>query len=301
MTNFIRRLIIIAMGLAGGLFVWPLVELLLGAQELFPSYFLYSATIGALVGVVLGAFFAAAGGLCDRSVTKALDGAWKGALVGIAGGLLSALAAQAFLFFVGERLLKGALLSDSEGSPVTVGFILARAAAWLVVGAAIGSAEGLRSRSARKISMGLLGGIAGGFLGGLLFTILSIRAPSFGAGRLLSLMLMGSLISLFYALLEKRFATGSLKALNGPLKGKDFLICQRRLRLGQDKNCDIVIEGYREVEALHAELLARRGELEIERKAKSLRVNDKEVSKQVLKLDDVIQLGSAKFLYGYFG
>lgn len=301
MTNAIRRLIIICMGLTAGLCAWPLVELVLASQEAFPSYFLYSSAIGSLVGAILGAFFAAAGGLCDRAPGKALDGAWKGALAGLAGGVLSTLVAQGLLFYFGDRFLyRQSPDGFTEGNSNTA-LLIAQAAGWLVVGAAIGIAEGLRAKSARKVALGFFGGIAGGGLGGLLFTWLTIKAPDFNPGRLLALMLMGGLIAVFYALLERRFAVGSLKVLNGPLKGKEFLVNQRRLRLGSDSACDIVLAGYRDVAAHHGELIVKKGELVLRRGERVVIVNDRETAGQTLKLDDVIKLGSATFLYGYFG
>lgn len=295
MTNFIKRLMIIAIGLLGGACAWPLVELAISRQASFPSYFFFSALVGGIVGVTLGVFFAITEGLCDSSWKKALDGAWKGAIAGVAGGLLSALAAQFFLFYVGERIFQ------ASGGRLGGGLIVARSIGWLVVGAAIGVGEGLRAKSGKKIVLGLIGGSLGGFSGGLVFTLLSMRFPAFFVGRLLALMLLGGLIAILYSLLERRFATGSLKALNGPLKGKEFLVNQRKLVLGRDGQCDILLSGYRDVGERHALLRARGGELAISKSGGKVLVNDKEVSEQKLKLDDVIQLGSAKFLYGYFG
>lgn len=295
MTNFIKRLMIIAIGILGGTCAWPLVELAIARQGSFPSYFFFSALVGSIVGVVLGAFFALTEGLCDSSLGKALDGAWKGALAGVIGGVLSALAAQFFLFYIGERIFQ------ASGGRLGGGLIVARSLGWLVVGAAIGVGEGLRAGSGKKIVLGLIGGSLGGFSGGLVFTLLSMRFPDFFVGRLLALMLLGGLIAILYSLLERRFATGSLKALNGPLKGKEFLVNQRKLTLGKDGHSDILLSGYRDVGERHALLRAKGGELAISKSEGKVLVNDKEVIEQKLKLDDVIQLGSAKFLYGYFG
>jgi hypothetical protein len=295
MTNFIKRLVIIVIGLLGGLCAWPLVEISIARQESFPSYFFFSAVVGSAVGIVLGVFFAVTEGLVDSSWKKTLDGAWKGAIAGLIGGVLSALAAQAFLFYVGERIFQ------ASGGRLGGGLIVARSVGWLVVGAAIGVGEGLRANSGKKIVLGLIGGSLGGFTGGLVFTLLSMSMPDFFLGRLLALMLLGGLIAILYSFLEKRFAVGSLKALNGPLKGKEFLINQRKLSLGKDGHCDILLSGYRDVGDKHAELKSKRGELVLNKGQGKVLVNDKEVIEQKLKLDDVIQLGSAKFLYGYFG
>ncbi len=295
MTNFIKRILIILIGILGGLCAWPLAEAAISAQASFPSYFLFSAVVGGIVGVILGVFFAVTEGLLDSSWKKVLGGAWQGAVAGAVGGLLSALVAQAFLFWVGERIFQ------ADNGRIGFGLVLARSLGWLVVGAAIGVAEGLRAKSFKKILLGAIGGGSGGFLGGFLFTWLSLAWPAFAVGRLLSLMLLGGLIALLYSLLERRFAIGSLKALNGPLKGKEFLVNQRKLSMGADGACDIVLSGYRGIGQRHALLKAKRGELYLSKTDGSVLINDKESGEQKLKLDDVIQLGSAKFLYGYFG
>jgi hypothetical protein len=295
MTNFQKRLLIIAIGLLGGACAWPLVELAIARQNAFPSYFLFTALVGGIVGVVLGAFFASAEGICDSSLKKALDGAWKGAIAGAAGGFASALVAQAFLFYVGERIFQAA------GGRLDGGLVIARSLGWLVVGASIGLGEGIRAGSGKKMALGIAGGSLGGFAGGLAFTLLSLYVPGFYLGRLVALLFLGGLIGLLYSLLERRFAVGSLKALNGPLKGKEFLINQRALVLGAGPECDIRLQGYREVAERHAALRAKRGELRLKRADGRVLLNDKEAMEEKLRLDDVIQIGSAKFLYGYFG
>lgn len=115
-------------------------------------------------------------------------------------------------------------------------------------------------------------------------------------------MLMGGLISLFYSLLERRFAAGSFKALNGPLKGKEYLMNQKRILIGKKDHLDIVLKGYQDIAQLHALIKAEGGgKIAIEKKEGKVLVNEKEIDRVTLELDDVIKIGSAKFLYGYFG
>jgi hypothetical protein len=296
MTNLIRRLLFVALGLLGALFAWPLIEACASRQALFPSYLAYSVVSGIAAGASMGAFFGSAEGLLGGSYSKAPSGALSGIGTGVAGGLLGGLTAQALLFLSGESLL--------EFSPPRTGalFVLARAAGWAVVGLAIGTSEGIRARSPKKALLGALGGAGGGFAGGLLFAWLGAAAPSFYVGRLLALAVMGGLISLLYSLLEKRFAAGTFKALNGPLKGKEYLVNQRRISIGRTERLDIVLKGYKDVAPVHALVRAERGgKLTIEKKEGKVLVNDREIDRAPLELDDVIKLGSAKFLYGYFG
>jgi hypothetical protein len=296
MTNLTRRLLIVALGLLGSLLAWPLMEACISRQALFSSYLAYGVALGIAAGAAMGAFFGSAEGLLDGSYGKALAGALSGIGLGVAGGLLGSFLAQALLFLSGESLL--------ESAPTRTGalFVLARAAGWAVVGAAIGTSEGIRARSLKKAALGALGGFAGGFAGGLLFSWLSTAFPAFYVGRLLALLVMGGLVSLFYALLEKRFAAGSFKALNGPLKGKEFLMNQRRISIGRAERLDISLKGYQDIAPRHALLRAEGGGIvTIEKKEGKVLVNEREIERAQLRLDDVVKIGSAKFLYGYFG
>jgi CDP-diglyceride synthetase len=296
MTNFVRRLLIIVVGMLGAVFAWPLIELCTAAQGSFPSYLLYSIAVGVVAGSAMGMFFGSTEGLLSSSPRKALAGALSGIATGIIGGVLGALAAQALLFMSGESLMQTS--SRTVGLP----FILARSAGWAVVGLAIGLSEGVRAGSVKKAALGAIGGTVGGFLGGLLFVWLSTTAPDFLGGRLIALIVMAGLIGSLYCLLERRFAVGTFKALNGPLKGKEFIVNQRRISIGSDSGRDIALRGYRDVAPLHALIKVERGgKLLIEKKDGPLVVNDKDVPSARLELDDVIKIGSAKFLYGYFG
>ena len=66
MTTFARRLILLALGVLGGLAVWPVAEALLFAQKGFGSYLAFLAALGAVVGAIMGAFFGAAEGVTSR-------------------------------------------------------------------------------------------------------------------------------------------------------------------------------------------------------------------------------------------
>jgi hypothetical protein len=244
----------------------------------------------------MGAFFGSSEGLLNGSYKRALAGALSGIVAGVAGGVLGSFVAQGLLFLSGESLLQSA--------PTRFGalFVVARAAGWALVGCAIGASEGMRARSLKKALLGALGGLAGGFAGGLLFVWLGTALPRFYVGRLLALMVMGGLISLFYSLLEKRFAAGTFKVLNGPLKGKEYLMNQRRISMGSSDRLDLVLKGYRDIAPRHAMIKAEGGgRISIEKKDGKVIVNEKEVDRARLELDDVIKIGRAKFLYGYFG
>lgn len=296
MTSLVRRVVIVAVGLLGGLFAWPLIEVCVNLQSVFPSYFAFTLAAGVVAGAAIGAFFASAEGLMAASPRTALGGALGGAAVGAVGGVAGAFAAQALLFAAGEGLTQAA------GDRAALGLALARAAGWAVVGAAVGTGEGLRARSLKKACLGAAGGAAGGFAGGLALAWAMAVRPDLAAGRLLGLLAMAGLTAGAYALLEKRFALGALKVLNGPLKGKEFLINQRLIGLGAAEGAAVCLKGYRDVGPDHALLRAKSGGLSVEPRGGKVLVNEAAVEgRRELKLDDVVQVGGAKLLYGYFG
>ncbi len=295
MTYLVRRLVLVTIGVLSALFVWPAIETLMSLQSAFGSYFWFTLSLGLVIGSVLGAFFGSTEGVLTRSVSKALWGALSGLLTGAVGAILGAFLAQSLLFAAGDQL------TQAGSDKASIGLILAQASAWAVLGAAIGASEGLRSMSFKKTLLGITGGLFGGLLGGLVFIASTIHFPGFIFGRLIALILLGASISLLYSILEKRFSLGSLKVLNGQQKGKEFLVNQRRLTIGQHTRSDIVLIGYDDVAALHAQLQVKKDAVVLQARDGTVLVNEVKIDKIQLKLDDVIQIGSAKILYGYFG
>ena len=189
----------------------------------------------------------------------------------------------------------------SQASFARVVLPVARAVAWAVLGLFVGAAEGVRARSARKVAVGSLGGLAGGLLGGALLEYSRLLLPLPGASRLIGLTILGVAIAFFYGLIERGFAAGVLRVLNGRLKGKEFLINQRRMRIGSARGADIALAGYEGLADRHAVVRLRRGEVVLAavEGAGPVLVNEKPVSEHPLKYEDVVKIGSAKLFFRY--
>jgi hypothetical protein len=108
-------------------------------------------------------------------------------------------------------------------------------------------------------------------------------------------------VALFYGIIERGFAAGVLRVLNGALKGKEFLVNQRRARIGASTRNEIALPGYEDLAERHAEVRLRRGEVVITslEPKKPVLVNDKAVEERVLKYEDVVKVGQAKFFFRY--
>jgi MFS family permease len=294
MSTALRRVIIIILGMLAGAAAWPLMELLVTNQESFPSYFFFSLVQGAVFGLVMGLFFGSAEGLTSKERGKILWGALLGAIIGIAGGIAGFLAGQGVLFLLVQRAFA------SYRTRQLIMIPLARVVGWAVLGIMIGLSEGVRARSLKKSLIGVLGGLVGGIIGGAAIEYLRILFPEFIYVRLIGLVLFGMLIGLFYSLLERGVSLGVLRILNGSRRGKEYSFAQNRISAGSGRRNNIVLPEYSGVADRHARFLVRGKDVYVrhEGAGRKLLVNERPVeTEQLLKYEDVIQLGSAKLLY----
>ncbi len=287
MSILIRRLVYLSMGVLGGLAVWPAVELMLSLQHLFSTYLLFSLSSGAIFGAIMGGFFGMIDGMIAGVTRRILSGAGLGVLIGAGGGALG--------FFIGQMVLF--LLSD----PDSVGIAFSRALGWAVLGLCVGASEGIRRVSWRRAGVGVVGGFFGGLLGGAAIEIVPYWLPEVVA-RPVGLLLYGLFVSGMYSLVESRQSTGLLRLLNGLHKGKEFILNQRSVGIGEWRGNDVFLSGYGRVAERHAEVRELKGQLTLLALSEDhpTKVNDKHVvanAQQVLKFDDVIQIGTAKFLF----
>jgi hypothetical protein len=148
--------------------------------------------------------------------------------------------------------------------------------------------------------MGITGGIVGGLLGGAALEYAGFLLPDY-LSRPVGLVLLGLLIALFYVLVEGALAYGRLRLLNGLYKGKEFILNERRIKVGSAPGSDIYLPDYNRVGTAHATIREEKGELVlIPGEGEKLKINDVEVPSEgskPLKFEDVIQVGSAKLLF----
>ncbi|MGK0291310.1 MAG: hypothetical protein ACI86H_002777, partial [bacterium] len=216
-------------------------------------------------------------------------------LVGFFGGGIGFLLGQEAVFLLGE------LLQNSKQAVEQFAHPISRAVGWSIVGIFIGSVEGVRAWSWRKLKAGWIGGWIGGLIGGLVFEYTQLFFPQLVVARLFGLILFGALIGIGYGLAESQLSRGMLKILNGPRKGKEILLIQKKTKLGSSTQADILLQEYQNVAPLHAEFTLSKSEIIIHSTSpnKETRVNEDPIQKVALKMNDVIQIGSVKLLYFY--
>lgn len=298
MTLFVRRVILTGLGLVAGLLAWPLSEAIVASQGAFSSLLLYTIISGAAIGLTFGAVFGSAPGIYLSRTRRILTGIGWGAMIGSLGGATGFLIGQAVLLVLGEHL------AVPGSSLYTYAIPLARAVGWAILGAFAGASEGFRARSRLKIQAGSIGGLLGGALGGSAVEYGRILTGAVPAARLAAFLLLGVAIALCYALVERRLSFGVLRLLNGPWKGREFIINQRSIRIGTADSCDVAVSGYSKLAANHLSIEVRGKDLYAVAADKPIRVNDEQYRSGdkaepagPLKFEDVIAAGEAKFLY----
>ena len=293
MTMFFRRLIISGLGVLGGLAVWPSMQLLLSGQTSFSSFLLFSLVSGAVFGLLFGAFFSSGAGIIARRLDRLFIGMGIGALVGAVGGAIGFLIAQRVFLFFGERLALANNELQSIGLPVS------RALGWAVLGTFIGTSEGFRILSWRKVVTGTVGGFIGGLFGGTVLELLRSLFPGSGLASFIGLIILGLSIGGAYSVIERRMSYGVLRVLNGKHKGKEFILNNDRIFIGSGKRCHVLLPDYKDIYSIHAVITAHNRELTIkpEGTGGTITVNDESLSERLLKYEDVLKIGTSKLLY----
>lgn len=287
MPLVVKKIIMSFLGLLGALMLWPFLLLAQYWQASFPGFLSFSLAQGALFGLVFGAVFGSLEGIAVSSRPKALKGALMGCAFGVAAGVAGMLAGQAFLFLAGQ----------SAGG---MALALCRGAAWVIVALLLAMTEGLRARSLRRALVGALGGLAGGVVGGAALELAQSRFPGDQYALLAALSVFGLALAFIYASFERGFSSGALKILNGPLKGKEYLIVSRKAVIGSADSCDIVLKGYPGVAARHALIQVVKGKARVSPVEGKVAVNEEPAEDRALRREDFLAVGKAKFVFGHF-
>jgi hypothetical protein len=246
---------------------------------------------GIVMGAVYGFAFGAAEGIAISEPRKAFITGLLGAGIGaISGGAVTVGASAAMI------AAANSLRADYS---VTAGVLLplSRIIAWTAVGCVIGSAEGLRSASRRRVVAGILGGLAGGLIGGagLEWMIRIISDQSIG--RAAGFLIMGMGIGFFLGEVERRFSFARLQVLTGPFRNKEYILSRKRTVIGSGFASDVYLSVYPGTESRHAEIVAEGGQMWVRPADGFVKVNETPAKDiRFLKYQDVIELGRARLL-----
>ncbi|MDA3958235.1 FHA domain-containing protein [Oceanispirochaeta sp.] len=285
-----RYIVSLCIGLASALLGWSVLELILSLQNYFPGYTMLLLATGGLTGACMTAVMASIEGILHKNTVKIHKEWTLGFIWGLAGGMLGAMGGQ-ILF---NMILPDNLMPESYIYP----YYAARIVSWAFLGAFIGTAEGIRSRSSQKITAGLISGILAGLIGGSIVETAMLLFPQDSWLKLPGFMIMGIGTAVLTIFIEEKTSPGVFRVLNGSSKGRKYLLNQRKITLGSRHICDITLQGDEKIPPL-AVILKRKGkELVLESNGGfPIFINDEGKHKAILKYEDVIKIGNLKFLY----
>jgi hypothetical protein len=201
MNRRMRAYYYAVLGAMGGLFGWQATDRLgfVSAKNVYLSEALLGAAIGVCVGVCIG--------FAEGSATRRL---FRILRAGLISGLLG-LVAGALALPIAEVVFQ-----------ISGGEILGRALGWATFGILVGLAEGISGGS--QMYKGALGGMIGGAVGGV-FLELSARALNDPIlGKAVGLLLLGSSVGAFIALIVVLLSRAWLEVKSGKLQGTEFIL-----------------------------------------------------------------------------
>lgn len=272
-------------GVAGGAAAWTGIEIILWKTHLFPDMRMLTLSLGAAAGLLLGGIVPMAEGLRQKQPGKVFSGIIIGSLTGLIFGALGMAAGQLILSLI-----------VSSGSAVSAAY--ARIPGWTILGAAVGSASGLRSRSLRRISAGAFGGLIGGLIGGAAAEWLTGLTDGF-YGRAAGMILWGTAVAFLADRMERKRGRGRLTVLSGDLKGRSFPVNQKKMRISHNRSADLTIPGTVENGFGAAPLVRlKNGTVIIEPgDGGKVEINGEKAEKTELRYDDVIKVDGVTLIY----
>ena len=255
---------------------WMIAEFAL-PERMTGRDFLWVALTGALVGAAIGAGLNLVAGSANAQFSQQLKRVAPGLLIGGVGGVCG--------------IVIGNLLYVYLHIPLAFG--------WMVMGAGIGVAEGLYSRSTAKLRNGLIGGTIGGLIGGFLFEpIRNIIGSSGMASRATGFVILGICIGALVSLVQVALKEAWLTVLDGYRPGRQLILSDGVTLLGKAEHVHLPFLGKGDagLEPEHARIVREKGgRFAIEDNGSQLGVSVNRVrihGRSPLADGDVIQIAS---------
>lgn len=201
---------------------WLLVETVFFASRStgLPSVLretLAAATLGGAIAAGVGIV----SGMTNARWAQLIERAGIGLVGGLAGGALGGLLGTLFYRYL----------------------YVPRALGWLVMGSAIGVADGLYERSARKTRNGCIGGTLGGLVGGLLFEPIA-QAGAEMSGRATAFVILGLCVGGAIGLAHVVLKEAWLTVLDGYRPGRQLILTQDVIVLGRAEHLPLPFLGH---------------------------------------------------------
>ncbi len=247
-------------------------------------------TIGALLGLAVGAGIGSAEGFWKRAQAQVIRNAWIGALYGLLGGGIGIFLGQVVY---GPWAGWTPVLQKFQPLLAFISQLTARTIGWGFIGLFVGLFQGLQYHSPQRLKTGVIGGLLGGLLGGFLFEILSyiIGVPEFS--RAVGFTCIGGATGLGISLVEEVLKPAWIRVVVGRNEGRDYALVKETNILGRDELADIPLFGDPSVGKQHIVIrrVGHHWEIQDLGQPGGTFLNGRPVNQAVLKEGDRLQIG----------
>ena len=295
-------------GFVGGLLAWMIVEPIFddnaeGAQAIIQG-FLFFSSVGGIAGILIGAME----GFLARNYQRALKGAFFGLAIGFGGGLVSTYVsgvATVIAATIGYGMVGDAISDPVHNFSGFFAIIVVRGIGWAIAGMTVGLGPGIALKSKELARNGFLGGMIGAVIGGVLFDPINwiVSGGTLETGveisRAFGMTLVGAGAGLMIGLVESATKKAWLLMVEGPLKGKEFILYKDLTNIGSSPACEIYLYKDGAVEPYHAKIEKIRDGYElIDNKTRTgISINNTQMPRKSLATGDEIKIGKAKFIF----
>jgi hypothetical protein len=246
--------------------------------------FIVNVLIFGICGMWIAACLSVAEPLTQRNYASALTNGSVAALLGLLGGLASAMFVYVMRQNAGERNLSEATIQ-----------ILS----WGVLGLFLVAGAGVVMRNPKKLVIGMAGGLLGGLIGGAVFEPVRAMTDSVQDSNLIAFMAIGAVAGIGTGLIENATRKAWLRVIAGVLAGKQFILYRNPTFIGSAPDCQIYLFKDQAVGPRHAAIHITPGAYELEDLplGQKTMINQKPISKVRLRHGDRITVGSTVFLF----
>ncbi len=177
----------------------------------------------------------------------------------------------------------------------------ARAVGWMIAGGIAGAGVGAAFQSWVRVQNGVIGGAIGGLLGGLVFDSigLAFESNSSTAPQFVGITLIGTLIGLLIGLIDTARSDKWLEVLTGEMRGRQFLLLDRRATIGSARSNTVVLLADRQIKESHLEIIQNQSSISFNcLMNEPVELNGSVTTTGSLRDGDVLTIGATQVRFG---
>ena len=277
-------------GLLGGFLAFainePFTNDVLNEGNSLADMGLFLGIIGALISGALSCVEDVKSFVLEKAAKHFFSGVFVGFVTGFVGGIIA-------------QTVFGVMTSKAGG----LLFWLARIIGWAIAGTFVGLSQSIVDFkfNKKRLINGLAGGAIGGTIGGILFDPISIVLGMNGThggalSRCVGISVMGASIGCAIGYISETLKEAWIYIVDGPLKGKQFILYEEQTSFGSSPKCNITIVKDISISPIHFIVENHNTYYALIPQSKTY-INGIETSVKNLRDGDIITAGHTNFRY----